>query len=101
MDLLCSSSSGELPQSYLNAVPKNKRHRIHKKKSIIVTSPDVDMEELVNRTDIPPDVKQALQDLEFDEVEEPPDEQQLEVLEDIWLKAGEMGKFVYYDFSII
>ncbi|XP_077271581.1 lysine-specific demethylase 4C isoform X4 [Temnothorax americanus] len=98
MDLLCSSSSnGELPQSYLSATPKNKRHMIHKKKNIMSTNPvnimstvHVNMEELVNRADIPPDVKKALQDLEFDEVEEAPDEQQLEVLEDIWLKAGEM-----------
>ncbi|XP_024879390.1 lysine-specific demethylase 4A-like isoform X2 [Temnothorax curvispinosus] len=91
-DLLCSSSSnGELPQSYLSATPKNKRHMIHhRKKNIMSTNPGVNMEELVNRADIPPDVKKALQDLEFDEVEEAPDEQQLEVLEDIWLKAGEM-----------
>ncbi|CAL1686288.1 unnamed protein product [Lasius platythorax] len=93
MDLLCNSSSnGELPQSYLNAAPKNKRHMIHKKK-IIATNPGVNMEELVNRADIPPDIKRALQDLEFEEIEEPieePDEQQLQVLEDIWLKAGEM-----------
>ncbi|XP_076623452.1 lysine-specific demethylase 4C isoform X1 [Colletes latitarsis] len=91
MDLLCSNSSnGQLPQSYLSAAPKNKRHTIHKKKNIMATNPDVDMEELVNRPDIPPDVKKVLQDLELEEVEEQPDEQQLEVLEDIWLKAGEM-----------
>ncbi|KAL6430137.1 hypothetical protein ACFW04_007721 [Cataglyphis niger] len=93
MDLLCNNSSnGQLPQSYLNATPKNKRHMIHKKK-IIGTNPVVNMEELVNRADIPPDIKKALQDLEFEEIEEPidePDEQQLQVLEDIWLKAGEM-----------
>lgn len=98
MDLLCNSSSnGELPQSYLNAAPKNKRHMIHKKK-IIATNPGVNMEELVNRADIPPDIKRALQDLELEEIEEPieePDEQQLQVLEDIWLKAGEMGKIFY------
>ncbi|KOC63208.1 putative lysine-specific demethylase 4B [Habropoda laboriosa] len=87
MDLLCSNTSnGQLPQSYLNAAPKNKRHTIHKKKNIMVTNPDVDMEELVNRPDIPADVKKVLQDLELEEV----DEQQLEVLEDIWLKAGEL-----------
>lgn len=66
---------------------------IHKKK-IIGTNPVVNMEELVNRADIPPDIKKALQDLEFEEIEEP-DEQQLQVLEDIWLKAGEMGKILY------
>ncbi|XP_012165307.3 lysine-specific demethylase 4C [Bombus terrestris] len=91
MDLLCSNSSnGQLPQSYLNAAPKNKRHTIHKKKNIMATNPDVDMEELVNRSDIPPDVKKVLQDLELEEAYDQPDEQQLEVLEDIWLKAGEM-----------
>ncbi|KAF7379079.1 hypothetical protein HZH66_015313 [Vespula vulgaris] len=91
MDLLCSNSSnGQLPQSYLNAAPKNKRHTIHKKKNIIGTNPDVDMAELVNRSDIPADLKKALQDLEFEEGDDQPDEQQLEVLEDIWLKAGEM-----------
>jgi len=93
MDLLCSNSSGELPQSYLNAAPKNKRHMIHKKKNIISTNSD--MQELVNQADIPPEVKKALQDLEYEEMDEPPDEQQLEVLEDIWLKAGEMGKMLY------
>ncbi|KZC04861.1 putative lysine-specific demethylase 4B [Dufourea novaeangliae] len=91
MDLLCSNSSnGQLPQSFLSAAPKNKRHTIHKKKNIMATNPDVDMEELVNRPDIPPDVKKVLQDLELEEVDDQPDEQQLEVLEDIWLKAGEM-----------
>lgn len=91
MDLLCSNSSnGQLPQSYLNAAPKNKRHTIHKKKNIIGTNTDVDMAELVNRSDIPADLKKALQDLEYEEGDDQPDEQQLEVLEDIWLKAGEM-----------
>lgn len=30
--------------------------------------------------------------MEFGSDDLPPDEQQLEVLEDIWLKAGEIGK---------
>ncbi|XP_014486863.1 PREDICTED: lysine-specific demethylase 4C-like isoform X2 [Dinoponera quadriceps] len=91
MDLLCSSSSnGQLPQSYLRAALKNKRHMIHKQKNIRATSPAVVMEQLEGYTDIPPDVKKVLQDLEMEEIEEPPDEQQMEVLEDIWLKAGEM-----------
>ena len=90
MDLLCANnSSGELPQSYLSA-PKNKRHRIHRKKNIADTNPDVNMAELANRTDIPADVKKVLQDLELEETDDQPDEQQLEVLEDIWLKAGEL-----------
>lgn len=95
MDLLCSSSSnGQLPQSYLNAALKNKRHMIHKQKNIRATSPSIDIEELDSYADIPPDVKKVLQDLEMEEIEEPPDEQQMEVLEDIWLKAGEMGKIL-------
>ncbi|KAL0103662.1 hypothetical protein PUN28_017730 [Cardiocondyla obscurior] len=100
MDLLCSSSSnGELPESYLTATPKNKRHMIHKKKNVVCTNPGVNMEDFVNHSDIPLDVKKALQDLEFEEIDEPPDEQQLEVLEDIWLKAGEMdiGEVTVYD----
>lgn len=56
----------------------------------------IDMEELVNREDIPANVKKAIEDIELEEMmEEPPDEQQLEVLEDIWLKAEEMGKTSY------
>lgn len=91
-DLLCNSNSnGQLPQEYLSVSPK-KRHTIHKKKHPKGSSSDIDMEDLVNRSDIPADVKKVLQDLEMEEVEDPPDEQQLEVLEDIWLKAGEMGK---------
>lgn len=96
MDLLCNSSSnGELPQSYVRAALKNKRHMIHKQKSISTTNSGVDMEELERYPDIPPDVKKVLQDLELEEIEEPPDEQQMEVLEDIWLKAGEMGKILH------
>ncbi|KAK0167640.1 hypothetical protein PV327_005011 [Microctonus hyperodae] len=87
MDLLCSNENGELPESYVNA-PKNKRHTIHRKKTITGTNPDVSMDELVNNADIPADVKKVLRDLELEE--DPPDEQQLEVLEDIWLKAGEL-----------
>ncbi|XP_012227942.1 lysine-specific demethylase 4C-like isoform X2 [Linepithema humile] len=90
MDLLCSNNSdGQLPQSYLNAVPKNKRHMIHGKKKIIA-NPGVDVEDIMNNADIPADVKKAIQDLEYEELDDAPDEQQLEVLEDIWLKAGEM-----------
>lgn len=35
------------------------------------------------------------EDLETSQGDLPPDEQQLEVLEDIWLKAGEIGKICY------
>lgn len=95
MDLLCSNSSnGELPQSYLRAAMKNKRHMIHKQKNIAATSPSVVIEQLATYPDIPPDVEKVLRDLEMEEIDNPPDEQQMEVLEDIWLKAGEMGKFL-------
>lgn len=94
MDLLCGNdSNGQLPQSYLDAVPKNKRHPIHRKKNITGTNAGVNMADLANRPDIPPDVKKVLQDMELEETEDiAPDEQQLQVLEDIWVKAGEMGK---------
>ena len=95
MDLLCSNSSnGELPHDYLNAMPKNKRHMIHKKKTI--TSSSVNMNEFVH-TDIPPEVKKALQDLINEEQE---NQSQVEVdeqfdwfeymLKDISLKRGEI-----------
>ncbi|XP_015592194.1 lysine-specific demethylase 4A isoform X2 [Cephus cinctus] len=97
MDLLCSSSSnGQLPQSYLNAAAKNKRHTIHKKKIIAATNPDVDIGELANLSDITLELKKALQDME-DDADDGPDEQQLEVLEDIWLKAEEMEEANVYD----
>lgn len=41
------------------------------------------------KVDIPPEVKKVIDELELEE--EIPDEQQMEVLEDIWIKAGEMG----------
>ncbi|XP_044577206.1 lysine-specific demethylase 4C-like isoform X2 [Cotesia glomerata] len=87
MDLLCGNSTDKLPDSFINA-PKNKRHTIHRKKSLVDSNPDLNMDELVNGPDIPADVKKVLQDLELEE--DVPDEQQLEVLEDIWLKAGEL-----------
>ncbi|KAF7988156.1 hypothetical protein HCN44_007650 [Aphidius gifuensis] len=88
MDLLCSNDNEEeLPESYLNA-PKNKRHRIHRKKTLTGIADDA----LVNPSGIPDDVKKVLQDLEMEEDIEirQPDEQQLEALEDIWFKAGEI-----------
>ncbi|CAD6207378.1 GSCOCG00010212001-RA-CDS, partial [Cotesia congregata] len=87
MDLLCCNSTDKLPDSFINA-PKNKRHTIHRKKSLVDSNQDLNMHELVNGPDIPADVKKVLQDLELEE--DVPDEQQLEVLEDIWLKAGEL-----------
>ena len=90
LDLLCNSeSNGELPEGYLSAVPKNKRHTIHCKKNSPNTN--MDLTQLVkNQPNIPTYVKQFLQMMDEEEPEAEPDEQQLEVLEDIWLKAGEM-----------
>ncbi|XP_043478952.1 lysine-specific demethylase 4A-like isoform X2 [Leptopilina heterotoma] len=90
LDLLCNSkSNGELPESFLSAIPKNKRHTIHCKKN--GPSTNMDLTQLVkNQPNIPPYVKQFLQMMDDEEPEAEPDEQQLEVLEDIWLKAGEM-----------
>ncbi|KAJ8682084.1 hypothetical protein QAD02_017876 [Eretmocerus hayati] len=72
-------------------VPKNKRHPLHRKKNIIDSSADVNIS--VNSPHIPATVKKALQDLDMEEdvrKDDQPDEEQLEVLEDIWLKAEEM-----------
>lgn len=79
-----------------NELVKNKRHTIHRKK---VGSTDDNL----LPSDIPPDVKKAIQDLELDEEPhfEPPDEQQLEVLEDIWLKADEIGNNISYFYFLI
>lgn len=44
--------------------------------------------------DIPSDVKRVIDEMELEEDSLTiPDEEQLEVLEDIWLKAGEMGEY--------
>lgn len=45
--------------------------------------------------EIPKEVIQVLDEIEneTDSDEESPDEEQMQVLEDIWLKAGEMGNY--------
>lgn len=85
MDLYCIKNT----EDGYSDVPKNKRHTIHRKKNIIGVNGDLS----AVSPDIPPDVKKALQEMEEadDHLDDQPDEQQLEVLEDIWLKAGEMG----------
>ena len=91
MDLYCIENS-QTGDGYNDIIPKNKRHTIHKKKNLVNASVSINS----IPPDIPPDVKKVLQDLEMEDAEDhlddQPDEQQLEVLEDIWLKAGEMGK---------
>ena len=91
LDLLCNSqSNGDLPEGFLSSGTKNKRHRIHCKKNS--PNANMDLTQLVkNQPNIPSYVKQLIQMMDDEEPEAEPDEQQLEVLEDIWLKAGEMG----------
>lgn len=43
----------------------------------------------MEEVDIPSDVRAVLQELEQEEAE--PDEEQLQYLEDVWLKAGEIS----------
>ncbi|XP_058805432.1 lysine-specific demethylase 4A-like [Phymastichus coffea] len=86
IDLLCLEKP-EGSAHFSGVIPKNKRHTIHRKKSIINSNAEM------STPDIPPDVKKVLHDLEMEDgevLDDQPDEQQLEVLEDIWLKAGEM-----------
>jgi hypothetical protein len=89
-------SNPVLPQSFLEAPKKNpKRHPIHKKKGAGTTAGE-DVLLSIGRGDedeldeIPPDVQKVLEEMDLEE--EVPDEDTLEVLEDIWLKAGEIGK---------
>uniref|UniRef100_A0A1B6CJQ5 [histone H3]-trimethyl-L-lysine(9) demethylase n=1 Tax=Clastoptera arizonana TaxID=38151 RepID=A0A1B6CJQ5_9HEMI len=69
-DILCNKNNLEIPHLYLEA---------GKKRIPSVKKP---------KLEIPLEVKQVMDELELEE--EPPDEEQMEVLEDIWLKAGEM-----------
>ena len=96
-------SNPVLPQSFLEAPKKNhKRHPIHKKKGsgtpageyILPSVYQADEEEL---GEIPPDVQKVLEEIDLED--EAPDENTLEVLEDIWLKAGEMGRSKYASLS--
>lgn len=52
---------------------------------------------------VPPDVREVIQDLDEKEFEEELNDEQREVMEDIWLKADEMGKKinVTYIFSYL
>uniref|UniRef100_A0A7R9IZG7 [histone H3]-trimethyl-L-lysine(9) demethylase n=1 Tax=Timema californicum TaxID=61474 RepID=A0A7R9IZG7_TIMCA len=88
-DVLVNKNNTELPQSFLEAPKKNpKRHPIHKKKgrgSSARSSQDAGS----SSDDIPNDVQQVLEEIDMEE-EEQPDENTLEALGDIWLKAGEL-----------
>lgn len=69
---VASYSNSEIPAVYLEA--GKKRHPAMRKPKL----------------EIPPEVKKVMEEMELEE--EMPDEQQLEALEDIWLKAGELGE---------
>lgn len=73
-DILCNKNNTEIPKLYLEA---------GKKRQPSVKKIKVD--------DIPSDVKRVIDEMDLEEDSLTiPDEEQLEVLEDIWVKAGEM-----------
>ncbi|CAH1979501.1 unnamed protein product [Acanthoscelides obtectus] len=78
-DILCNKNNLTLPQSYMEGkkVKKGKMAAFNQ----------------FNLTEFPPALQMELMQedqMEFPTDDIPPDEQQLEVLEDIWLKAGEI-----------
>ncbi|XP_075228956.1 uncharacterized protein LOC142328798 [Lycorma delicatula] len=79
-DILCNKNNNmEIPKLYLEA--GKKRIPALKKKQMMQENDNI----------IPNDVKRVMEEMELEDIDdEIPDEQQLEVLEDIWLKAGEM-----------
>lgn len=85
---MCNKNNSELPQSFLEA-PVKKRHPIYGKKGKALGL----QHDLL--ADFPPELQLELieEDLEDTSNNISPDEEQLEVLEDIWLKAGEIGKY--------
>lgn len=73
-DILCNKNNTEIPKLYLEA---GKKRQPSMKK--------------IKVDDIPSDVKRVIDEMELEEDSMTiPDEEQLEVLEDIWVKAGEM-----------
>lgn len=69
-DILCNKNNTDLPL----LLEGNKRVPAMKKEEVV---------------EIPNEVKRVLEELEMEE--DSPDEEQIQVLEDIWLKAGEIG----------
>lgn len=87
-DVLANKNNTEIP-SFLDTRKKNhKRHPIHKNKGSNMS--DLPHPDGVLAEDIPPDVMRIVEEMEAEEVEDVPDEEALEVLGDIWFKAGEM-----------
>lgn len=92
---MCVFSNTDLPQTYIDAPKKGKRHPIQKRMATLEdegggTGEESDDGVELERDDIPADVKAVMEDIEMEE--EVPDDEQWQVLEDIWLKAGEMGE---------
>lgn len=77
----------------MNYVANKKRIPLTEKKQVIKSGL---MGSSQGTIDVPNEVKRALME-HFDTIEiseEEPDEQMLEVLEDLYVKAGEMGNFL-------
>lgn len=94
VDLMCIGIE-RTSEGHAQMIPKNKRHRIHKKKIIDSDDIDVDFEEAASKLTMELEdpllqVASTREAIEEDVLPSAPDEQQMEVLEDIWLKAGEM-----------
>ncbi|GJQ78089.1 hypothetical protein Trydic_g2430 [Trypoxylus dichotomus] len=93
-DILCNKNNTELPQSFLEAPPKKVGGK--KGRSMAGYNPGFNLQ------DFPTELQLELmqEDMDAAQADEiSPDEQQLEVLEDIWLKAGEIdvGEASIYD----
>ncbi|XP_018336496.1 uncharacterized protein LOC108744991 [Agrilus planipennis] len=85
-DILCNKNNPTLPASFLQANFKKGRFR-QKAKAMGFSGHDISLE------DFPAELQLQLMEEDMDAsspTELAPDEQQLEVLEDIWLKAGEI-----------
>ncbi|GLV37006.1 Lysine demethylase 4B [Carabus blaptoides fortunei] len=87
-DILCNKNNAELPESFLTA-PVKKRHPVYGKKG-----KNMSLQHELLAT-FPPQLQLELIEEDLEAQAEAtanisPDEEQLEVLEDIWLKAGEI-----------
>ncbi|KAK4878252.1 hypothetical protein RN001_010758 [Aquatica leii] len=83
-DILCNKNNTSLPLSFLEA-PVKKNPFVKRARAMGYTGQ-------FSLAEFPAELQLELmeEDLDASGVEVPPDEQQLEVLEDIWLKAGEI-----------
>ncbi|XP_050420976.1 lysine-specific demethylase 4C-like [Adelges cooleyi] len=85
-DILCNKNNMGIPKSYVNHGRK-RRHPV-----TLVSELSDDQSSTNEDIYIPPDVREAIHEMDQKAYHNEiiPDEQQLEVLEDIWLKAGEI-----------